>query len=121
MDITRRAEMAELMRERGVKSWLSADPDETEEQRTGREAQIARMAAAAGPKTTQVDVSAFLEAKFEALREHVTQIAADNFFLVLTPDEWRTFAPTEDFTLRVSRLGVRIPEDDLFAGLPDEA
>jgi hypothetical protein len=25
--------------------------------------------------------------------------------------------PAEDFTLRFSRVGVRIPEDDLFAGL----
>jgi hypothetical protein len=48
----------------------------------------------------------------------VTQIAADNLFLVFTPDEWREFQPTEDFTLRVSRVGVEIPETDLFAGLP---
>jgi mycothiol conjugate amidase Mca len=121
MDITRRTEMADLMRERGVRSWLTGDPDETPEQSAGREAHIARMVAAAGPKTTQVDVSAVMDAKFEALRQHVTQIAPDNFFLVFTPDEWRTFAPTEDFTLRVSQLGVRIPEADLFAGLPSEA
>ena len=29
--------------------------------------------------------------------------------------------PTEDFTLSESRVPVRIPEDDLFAGLPAEA
>ena len=120
MDLSRRVELAELMRERGVRTWLTGDADETDEQRVGREAQLTRMAAAAGPKTTQVDVTAVIEAKLDALREHVTQIAADNFFLVFSADEWRTFQPTEDFTLRVSRLGVRIPEDDLFAGLPSE-
>ena len=62
-----------------------------------------------------------LEDKLAALREHVTQIGADSLFLVLTADEWRQFQPTEDFTLRVSLAGVRIPEDDLFAGLPPEA
>jgi mycothiol S-conjugate amidase len=48
-------------------------------------------------------------------------MAPDFFFLALTPDEWRRFGPTEDFTLAESRVPVRIPEDDLFAGLPPEA
>ena len=34
------------------------------------------------------------------------------------PDAWRRYQPTEDFTLRVSRVGVRLPEDDLFAEPP---
>ena len=78
------------------------------------------MAEAIGPKTTSVDVSDVLEDKLGALREHVTQIAADSWFLALTADEWRRHQPTEDFTLRVSLHGVRIPEDDLFAGLATE-
>ena len=41
--------------------------------------------------------------------------------MVFTPDEWRTFQPTEDFTLKVSRVGVRLPEDDLFDGLDGES
>jgi mycothiol S-conjugate amidase len=51
------------------------------------------------------------------MREHVTQLSPSFLFLALTPDDWREHLPTEDFTLRVSRVGVRLPEDDLFAGL----
>lgn len=120
MEITRRQEAAELLRARGVRSWLVPAEDETAEQRAAREAQVARMAAATGPVTTRVDVSDLIEAKQAALAEHVTQIAADSFFMALTADEWRRFAPTEDFTLRVSLRGVRIPEDDLFAGLEED-
>ncbi len=76
------------------------------------------MSAATGPKTTSVDVSAQIERKLAALREHVTQLAADHFFLALSADDWRQFMPNEDFTLSESRVPVRIPEDDLFAGLP---
>ncbi len=79
------------------------------------------MQAAQGPRTTTVDVTDQLERKLRALRAHVTQIRPTDFFLALTPDEWRRFAPTEDFTLAESRVPVRIPEDDLFAGLPTEA
>ena len=28
-----------------------------------------------------------------------------------------TLMPTEEFTLKMSRIGVRLPEDDLFAGV----
>jgi mycothiol S-conjugate amidase len=65
-------------------------------------------------------VSANVEQKIAAMREHVTQLAADHFFLALTADDWREFMPNEEFTLSDSRVPVRIPEDDLFAGLPAE-
>lgn len=121
MDLTRRMNLIERMKERGVRSWITGSEDETPEQKAGREAHIQKMVDATGPRTTAVDVSAVIDDKLAALREHVTQIAADNLFLLFTPEEWREFQPTEDFTLRVSHLGVRIPEDDLFAGLPSEA
>ena len=60
---------------------------------------------------------AFAERKIAALQAHVTQISADNPFLALGAEALRRYQPTEDFTLRVSRVGVRIPEADLFAGL----
>jgi mycothiol conjugate amidase Mca len=120
MDFSRRMEMIETLRARGVKTWWDPDPDETDEQRAEREAYMARMAAAAGPKTTSVDVREVIPGKLAALREHRTQLADDGFFLALTVDDWREWLPTEDFTLRVSRVGVRIPEDDLFAGLDPE-
>jgi mycothiol conjugate amidase Mca len=120
MNLSRRLEMAALLQARGIQSWLVPSPDETDEARQEREAQFARMAAAAGPTTASVDVRDQIEQKLAALREHVTQLAADHFFLALTAEDWRTFMPSEDFTLRESRVPVRIPEDDLFAGLPAE-
>jgi LmbE family N-acetylglucosaminyl deacetylase len=120
MDLTRRAEVMELMRERGIRSWVLGTDDESPAQRAEREAQLARMAAAAGPRTTRVDVADVLPDKIAALREHVTQIAADSWFLALDVEDWLRFQPTEDFTLVASTVGVRIPEDDLFAGLPAE-
>jgi mycothiol conjugate amidase Mca len=117
-DMARREELATLLEERGVRTWLSDDPEETEEQRRERQAFIKRMRDAQGPKTTSVDVADQIERKLDAIRAHVTQIRPTDFFLALTADEWRRFAPTEDFTLAESRIGVRIPEDDLFAGIP---
>jgi len=121
MDMSRRQEMADLLEQRGVRTWLNAGPDETDEQRQEREAYLERMREAQGPITTSVDVSDHIERKLKALRAHATQIRPTDFFLALTADEWRRFAPTEQFTLAESRVGVRLPEDDLFAGLPSEA
>ena len=118
LDIERREEMSRLLEERGIRPWWTGSPDETDEQRREREDWVGRMAAAAGPKTTRVDVTDFLAAKHAALAEHVTQIAPDNPFLALGPGDWARVAPAEEFTLRESRVApVRIPEDDLFAGL----
>ena len=119
-DLSRRMEMAKLLEERGIKSWLTPSDDETEEDRQAREEQIARMSEAVGPKTTSVDISDYIDEKLAALREHVTQLAADHFFLALTADDWRQYMPNEDFTLSESLAPVRIPETDLFAGLPAE-
>lgn len=119
MDMTRREELTELLEQRGIRTWLSQDPEETDEQRRERETFMARMRDAQGPRTTSVDVSDQVERKLDALRAHATQIRSTDFFLALTADEWRQYAPTEDFTLAESRVGVRIPEDDLFAGLPE--
>jgi len=118
MDMTRREELTALLEERGVRTWLSDDPDETVEQRREREAFIERMREAQGPRTTSVDIADHVERKLDAIRAHVTQIRPTDFFLAITADEWRRFAPTEEFTLAESRIGVRLPEDDLFAGIP---
>jgi N-acetyl-1-D-myo-inositol-2-amino-2-deoxy-alpha-D-glucopyranoside deacetylase len=117
IDFARREEVWRVAEERGAESWRQPFADETEEQRLEREGRMARMAAAAGPVTTSVDVHDYIDAKHAAMREHVTQLSPSFLFLALTPDDWRQYLPTEDFTLRVSRIGVRIPEDDLFAGL----
>ena len=76
-----------------------------------------QMADAQGPVTTVIDVAQWIPNKLAGLREHVTQLAADGFFLALTQDDWLELMPTEEFTLKVSRIGVRLPEDDLFDGV----
>jgi LmbE family N-acetylglucosaminyl deacetylase len=113
----RRDEVMRRAAERGVKPWWTASDEETAEERAAREEHLAKMEAAQGPVTTVIDVADFIDAKYAALGEHVTQLARDGFFLALTADDWRELMPTEDFTLKVSRIGVRLPEDDLFAGL----
>jgi LmbE family N-acetylglucosaminyl deacetylase len=106
---------------RGAENWWEPGAEETDEERLQREELVQRMAEAQGPLTTSVDVREFIDAKYAALREHVTQLSEKMFFLALTADDWRQLLPTEDFTLRVSRVGVRIPEDDLFAGVRSSA
>lgn len=113
----RREEVQKRADERGVKSWWSGSEEETEEQKTEREAFLQRMADAQGPVTTVIDVARWIPNKLAALREHVTQLPADGFFLALTEADWLELMPTEEFTLKVSRIGVRLPEDDLFAGV----
>ncbi|HUP82623.1 MAG TPA: PIG-L family deacetylase [Candidatus Limnocylindria bacterium] len=113
----RRDEVQKRAEERGVKSWWTGNDDETDEQKAEREAFMKKMADAQGPITTAVDVAKWIPNKLAALREHVTQLPADGFFLALTQDDWMELMPTEEFTLKVSRIGVRLPEDDLFAGV----
>ncbi len=113
----RREEVQKRAEERGVKSWWTGTDDETAEQKAQREAFMKQMADAQGPVTTVVDIAQWLPNKIAALRAHVSQLPADGFFLAFTLDDWRELMPTEEFTLKVSRTGVRLPEDDLFAGL----
>nr|MBA3851708.1 PIG-L family deacetylase [Chloroflexota bacterium] len=120
LDIARRQEFLDMIEAKGIQTWWSPPPDETDEARTQREAHLALMSAAQGPVTSRVDIGAFTGAKLAAIGEHVTQLSKEGFFLAFDADEWRTMQPTEDFTLRVSHVGVRIPEDDLFDGLPSE-
>ena len=113
----RNERVMERAQERGVNPWWAPSADESDADRTEREAHQGRMAAAQGPVTTVIDVGDYVGAKYAALGEHVTQLPRDGFFLALTEADWRELLPTEAFTLRVSRVGVRLPEDDLFAGL----
>jgi N-acetyl-1-D-myo-inositol-2-amino-2-deoxy-alpha-D-glucopyranoside deacetylase len=116
-DWTRMEEFRKRAAERGADAWWNPDDDEAEDDRRQREEHFGKMQAATGPITTVVDVSDYLAAKRAAMEEHVTQLSPKMTFLALTVEDWRELMPTEDFTLRVSRVGVRIAEDDLFAGL----
>jgi LmbE family N-acetylglucosaminyl deacetylase len=116
-DWTRMDEFRKRAAERGADAWWNSTEEESDEQRREREEQFAKMQAAVGPITTVVDVADYVAAKRAAMAEHVTQLSPKMSFLALTAEDWRELMPTEEFTLRVSRSGVRIPEDDLFAGL----
>ncbi len=113
----RNPELLALLEERGIPSPWLPPPDETDEAREQREAWWGQMVAAAGPLTTRVDIADYVEHKLAAMREHVTQIAAKSWFLAFSADEMRRFQGTEDYSLVESRLPVRLPETDLFAGL----
>ena len=66
--------------------------------------------------TTCVDVSGYVEAKYEALEAHSSQ--ADNvFFLRLGPKLYGRLFAREWFVRAFDRSGAGLPEDDLFAGL----
>jgi N-acetyl-1-D-myo-inositol-2-amino-2-deoxy-alpha-D-glucopyranoside deacetylase len=113
----RNEEVMKRAQERGVKTWWTPSETETDEERAQREEHMAKMVAATGPVTTVVDVRDYLANKRAAMAEHVTQLPQDGFFLAFTLDDWRELMPSEEFTLRVSRTGVRIPEQDLFDSL----
>ncbi|MGZ4172682.1 MAG: PIG-L deacetylase family protein [Solirubrobacteraceae bacterium] len=76
-----------------------------------------RIARAQGPITTRVDVGPQLDRKNEAMRAHRTQIDPRSRPFALRPETRRSVSPTEDFSLCASRVGVMLPENDLFAGL----
>jgi N-acetyl-1-D-myo-inositol-2-amino-2-deoxy-alpha-D-glucopyranoside deacetylase len=121
LGMARREEIWRVAAERGAEPWWQPSEDESDEERRQREEFMGRMAQAQGPVTTSVNVRSQIEAKHAALREHVTQLSPKSAFLALTPDDWRELMPNEEFTLRESRVGVRIPEDDLFAGLRQQS
>ena len=68
--------------------------------------------------TTRIDVGDFFEARRDALLAHRTQVAPDSFWMKLPLDVAREAYPYEDYTLAYTRMPVRLPESDLFAGIP---
>ncbi|MCI9888056.1 mycothiol conjugate amidase Mca [Micrococcales bacterium 31B] len=67
--------------------------------------------------TTHVECSKYFELRDQALLAHATQIDPEGFFFAVPRDLQARVWPTDDFELRTSRIGVTLPEDDLFAGL----
>ncbi len=68
--------------------------------------------------TTTVDVRAFADTKRAALAAHRSQVGPETFFLMLPPELWTLAFGVEEFVLATSHVPVRLPETDLFAGLP---
>lgn len=69
--------------------------------------------------TTRVECAKYFALRDDALRAHATQIDPNSFFFA-APIEWQErLWPTEEFELARSRVPVRLPETDLFAGIED--
>lgn len=70
--------------------------------------------------TTRIDVRDYLGVRDDALRAHATQVDPDGPFFRISHDVETAVWGTEDYELHISRIGVKLPENDLFAGLRDE-
>jgi mycothiol S-conjugate amidase len=69
--------------------------------------------------TTRIECSAYFSQRDDALRAHASQIDPKGDFFA-APIEWQQrLWPTEEFELARSRVPVRLPESDLFAGIED--
>ena len=67
--------------------------------------------------TTVVDVSAYAPQKRKALWAHATQMGPEVFFAKLPEPVFEQLFGREQFRLMQSRVGISLPETDLFAGL----
>jgi len=110
-------QMADKMEELGQPSFWSPPEDATPEQRAESEAFVAKMLVPDESITTRIDISAVRDAKWRALKRHVTQMSADNPFIQFGAADWPEFWGQENYILRESRVESAIPETDLFAGL----
>jgi N-acetyl-1-D-myo-inositol-2-amino-2-deoxy-alpha-D-glucopyranoside deacetylase len=109
--------MNEKMQELGLESFWLPPKDATPEQLAEFDAQMAKMLVPDEAITTRVDISDFVERKWQALHEHVTQISDDSPFMRFGLDGWRQFWGTETYILKESAAESAIPETDLFAGI----
>jgi len=113
-----RTQMAERLRELGRRSFWEPPEDATPEQITEFEEFAAKMLVPDELITTWVDIAgAPLEAKWNAIHEHVTQISDESPFMLLGLDGWRDGWGREAYILRESRIESASPETDLFAGI----
>ena len=113
-----RTAMRERMEELGKPNPWSPPADATPDQLAEFEAYQARMLVPDEAVTTWVDISGEpIERKWAALKEHVTQISDDQFFMAFGLDGWREQWSKEAYILTESTVDTRKPEDDLFAGL----
>ena len=119
------ASVREAMQERlealGERSWWTPPDDATPEQLAEFQAQAARMLVPDEAITAWIDVSADLDARWAAIRAHVTQISADNPFVRFGREAWAEFWFREAYVRRASRVPAPDHEADLFAGLEGRA
>jgi len=71
--------------------------------------------------TTHIPCDDFYEIRDKALIAHATQIDPDGGWFRVPMEIQREVWPTEEYELAKSRVDTAIPEDDLFAGIRDNA
>jgi mycothiol S-conjugate amidase len=69
--------------------------------------------------TTRVECAAYFQVRDDALRAHATQVDPDGFWFRAPLEVQQRVWPTEDFELVRAVVDTMVPEDDLFAGVPD--
>ena len=109
--------LAERMEAIGERSFWSPPEDATPEQVAEFEAFAARMLVPDETITTWIDIDPFIDRRWAAVKEHVTQISDENPFMRFGKDAWREFWSREAYVRRESRVPAPATEDDLFAGL----
>lgn len=113
-----RRAMSERAQAAGMSAFFEPPADATADERAEFEERARRMLVPDARITTWIDVSgAPVEAKWRAMRRHVTQIADGSPFMLGGLDAWREFWNREAYILRSSRIAVETPEGDVFAGL----
>jgi LmbE family N-acetylglucosaminyl deacetylase len=110
--------MREALEAQGKPSFWAPPQDATPEQLAEFEANMAKMLVPDEAITTWIDISGDpLDRKWQAIQEHVTQIAQDSTFMSFGLDGWRQAWSKEAYILRESTVDTERPESDLFAGL----
>ena len=114
-----RMAMQERLEAMGETSFWSPPADATPEQLEAYQTQMSRMLVPDETITAWVDVSDVLDARWNAIKAHVTQISDENPFVRFGKDAWAEYWFREAFVRRESRVPAPDQEDDLFAGLDD--
>jgi len=112
-----RKKMNERLVELGVETGWVPPKDATPEQLAEYEERMKQMLTPDDQITTWVDISDVLDAKWEAIQKHVTQINMDFPFMKLGFEGWKEFWGRETYVLRDSMVETEKPESDVFAGL----
>jgi N-acetyl-1-D-myo-inositol-2-amino-2-deoxy-alpha-D-glucopyranoside deacetylase len=112
-----RMAMNEALAEMGRRSFWMPPEDATPEQLAEFNEWLEKLLVPDESITTRVDVGPHVETKWNAIREHVTQISPDSPFMLFGLDGWQRWWSSETYILRESRVEAPTPETDLFAGL----
>ena len=70
--------------------------------------------------TTTVDITGYTAVRDMALMAHETQVdPTSKFWFGLPPEVSQAVYPVDEYVLARSLVPTTVPEDDLFAGVPD--